>query len=70
MTQEGVTQEGPVLVIANEFTAVWVRKIKTLNGERLEIHSPEGQTTIRVDPLQLEALSALSSESISKLLEN
>lgn len=65
-----VTQEGAVLVIGNEFTTVWVRKIKTKNGERLEIHAPGQQTTIRVDPMQLEALSAQSLDSISRLLEN
>jgi hypothetical protein len=70
MSDDDVTQEGPVLAIGNEFTTVWVRKIKTRNGERLEIHTPDKQTTIRVDPMQLEALSAQSTESISQLLEN
>ncbi|MET7841114.1 hypothetical protein ACWEQP_28235 [Streptomyces sp. NPDC004044] len=70
MSSDDVTQEGPVLAIGNEFTTVWVRKIKTWNGERLEIHTPDQQTTIRIDPMQLEALSSLSPEGISQLFSS
>ncbi|MET8511841.1 hypothetical protein [Streptomyces sp. NPDC005077] len=67
MNSDDVTQEGPVLAIGNEFTTAWVRKIKTRNGERLEIYIPDQQATIRIDPMQLEALSSLSPEGISQL---
>lgn len=70
MSEDDLTQDGPVLVIGNEFANVWVRKVKTNNGERLEIHCPDKQTTIRVDALQLEALSAQGPEEMAKLLDN
>ncbi|MET7780196.1 dihydrodiol dehydrogenase [Streptomyces mirabilis] len=70
MSSDDVTQEGPVLAIGNEFTTVWVRKIRTRNGERLEIHTPDQQATIRIDPMQLEALSSLSPEGISRLFSS
>ncbi|MCW2950990.1 MAG: dihydrodiol dehydrogenase [Conexibacter sp.] len=48
---------GEFLVIANEFTSVRVRKVRTRNGERLEIQSPKAGHTILLDALELEALS-------------
>lgn len=47
-----------VLVVANEFAAVAVRKVATRNGERLEIQSlGNRENVIRLDALALEALT-------------
>jgi hypothetical protein len=45
------------LLIQNEFTSVRVRKIRTRNGERLEISSLRVPHTIRLDALVLESLT-------------
>ena len=43
--------------ITNEFTSVRVRKIRTGNGERLELESLRLHHTIRLDALVLESLT-------------
>ena len=43
--------------VQNEFTTVQVRKIRTRNGERLEISSFRVPHTIRLDALVLESLT-------------
>lgn len=55
--------------IANEFAYVHVRKVHTRNGERLEIRSPRRDTLIRLDPMELEAISGLDPEAFARLLE-
>jgi hypothetical protein len=55
--------------VTNEFGVAYVRKVRTRNGERLEISSPRLGYKIRLDALQLEALSWQRSESLSALLE-
>ena len=65
-------REEPV-EIANEFAIVHVRKVHTLNGERLEIEAPRRGRLIRLDPLELESIachddeSFLGSEVIAKI---
>ena len=49
--------------IANEFAYVFVRKVHTRNGERLEIESPRRDRLIRLDPLELEAIACQDDES-------
>jgi hypothetical protein len=56
--------------IANEFAYVHVRKVHTRNGARLEIRSPRRGTLIRLDPMELEAISGLDPESFTRLLED
>ena len=65
----GRDNDEPSISIVNEFGAVWVRKVYTRNGERLEINAPNLGYSIRLDALQLEALSWQSPETLSKLLE-
>ena len=65
-----VVQEGPELVIANEFAEVVVRKVLTRNGVRLEISSPKGGYGLRLDALELEALSWQPAETFSRFLED
>jgi hypothetical protein len=55
--------------VDNEFAGVRVRKIRTRNGERLEIQSAKLEYTIRLDALALEGLSWQDPETISGYLE-
>jgi hypothetical protein len=45
------------LTITNEFTSVRVRKVRTRNGERLEVRSAKLGFVILLDPLELESLT-------------
>jgi hypothetical protein len=54
--------------VANEFTAVEVRKRHTRNGERLEIASARLGRSIQLDPLELEALTWATPETFAALL--
>jgi hypothetical protein len=74
----GAAREGPddaklvveaELDIVNEFAAVRIRKLRIPNGHRLEIHSPRLGHTVRLDALELEALSWQSQDHFSALLE-
>jgi len=49
--------------VANEFAIVRVRKVHTLNGERLEIEAPRRGRLIRLDPLELESIACHDDES-------
>ena len=57
-----------VIVIANEFAHIRVRKVRTRNGERLEISAPRRGTQILLDALDLESLTWQTSEVFSKFL--
>ena len=57
------------LVVQNEFTSVQVRKIRTRNGERLEISSLRVPHTIRLDALVLESLTWREVLDVSSGLE-
>lgn len=63
---EGVGSE---ITITNEFTSVTVRKVRTRNGERLEIRSLRVPKTIRLDPLVLESFIWRPFEELAKGLE-
>jgi hypothetical protein len=54
--------------IANEFTGVWVSKVKTAQGERLELRLPRTGACIQLDAMQLEAIVALKSERFSEFI--
>jgi hypothetical protein len=60
---------GEEITITNEFTSVRVRKVRTGNGERLEISSLRVPHTVRLDALVLESLTWRSHEDISRGLE-
>ena len=55
--------------IANEFTLIEVREVRTRNGERLEIRSPRMGMVIELDPLELESLTWQETETFSRMLE-
>ncbi|WP_230206503.1 hypothetical protein [Microbacterium gorillae] len=65
---EGISG-GEYIDIANEFAHVLVRKIYTRNGERLEIIAPHLEKQIRLDPLELEALTWQTTATFSRMLE-
>lgn len=67
--QEEVTQIGDAMIVVNEFAAVRVRKVRTRNGERLEITSPTLGHTIRLDALALESLTWQTPSTFSRFLE-
>ena len=56
--------------LANEFATVLVRRVRTRNGVRLEIESPRQGSLIRLDPLELEALSGQDPELFTQLLQD
>lgn len=66
-SDDGLVPVGENLTIANEFTAVSVRKILTRNGERLEIACPNRGYRILLDAMQLEAVAAQSPDKFSQL---
>lgn len=61
--------QGNRIRIANEFTTVYVRKVLTRNGERLEIEAVKNGLKIHLDAMQLEALTLQKPELYSKLIE-
>jgi hypothetical protein len=67
--KEELETVGEPMIIANEFAEVEVRKVKTRNGVRLEIRSPKLGYRVRLDSLELEALSWQPVETFSRLLE-
>ena len=61
---------GPVIELGNEFAEVRIRKVRTRNGSRLLITSPKSGHSITLCPLELEALTWQSSDSLSLLVNN
>jgi hypothetical protein len=56
--------------ISNESAIVLVRRIHTRNGVRLEIHSPEQDRQVYLDPLILESLAWQTPQTFSNTLED
>lgn len=54
--------------LANEYAVVVVRRVETSKGVRLEIVSPRLGSSIRLDPVELEALTWQSHDFFSTLL--
>ncbi|SEH64020.1 hypothetical protein SAMN05192561_1184 [Halopenitus malekzadehii] len=71
MSEESPTlpEKENTIVVRNEFTEVYVKKVHTGKGERLEVVSPKTGFSIRLDALGLEGLSWQDPETISKFLE-
>ncbi|MEV0029570.1 dihydrodiol dehydrogenase [Nocardia sp. NPDC050793] len=55
--------------LSNEFADVVVRVVTAGNGERLEIRSPRRGTFVRLDPVELEALTWQPTEVFTRMLE-
>ncbi len=58
------------IIIADEHGAVRVRKVKTRNGERLELHSLEHGRSVRLDALALESLTWQTMDTFSAFLRD
>jgi len=56
--------------ISNEAAIALVRKVRTRNGVRLEIHSPEQDRRVYLDPLHIESLAWQTPETFSDTLED
>jgi len=56
--------------ISNKNAVVLVRKVRTRNGVRLEIYSPETDRRVYLDPLLIESLSWQTAETFSDTLQN
>ncbi|MGB8408126.1 MAG: dihydrodiol dehydrogenase [Mycobacterium sp.] len=55
--------------LSNEFADVVLRVVSTGNGERLEISSTRRGTSIRLDPVELEALTWQTTDTFTQMLE-
>jgi hypothetical protein len=64
---EGIVRIGEQWGIANEFTGVTVQKVRTRNGERLEVVTPKTGNRVLLDAMQLEIISTLPPEKFSEL---
>ena len=56
--------------LSNEAAIALVRKVRTRNGVRLEIHSPEQDRRVYLDPLVLESLAWQTPETFADTLED
>ena len=56
--------------ISNKNAVVLVRKVRTRNGVRLEIYSPETDRRVYLDPLLIESLSWQTAETFSNTLQD
>lgn len=57
------------LTVSNEFTRVCVRKVKTAQGDRLELSLPKTGAFTRLDALQLEAIVSLPPEAFTQFIQ-
>lgn len=53
--------------IGNEFTGVHFRKVRTKNGERLQLFVPRRGHSVVLDPMQLEIVAAQEPSFFSHL---
>ncbi len=56
--------------ISNGSATALVRKVRTGNGVRLEIYSPEVDRQVYLDPLLIESLAWQTPETFSEILED
>jgi hypothetical protein len=56
--------------ISNDSATVLVRKVRTRNGVRLEIYSPQVDERVYLDPLLIESLAWQTPETFSDILED
>ena len=62
-----VARLGEPFGIANEFTGVTVQKVRTRNGERLELITPRTGQRVLLDAMQLEIITTLEPAKFSEL---
>lgn len=56
--------------ISNESAIALVRKVHTRNGVRMEVHSPEQDRRVYLDPLNIESLAWQTPQTFSDTLED
>jgi hypothetical protein len=61
---------GDPVMIANEFSEIFVTRVESRNGARLLIDSPKSGQWITLDPLELESLTWQNAVSLSALVGN
>ena len=67
---EHFIREGETHAIEDDVTTVEFRKIFTPAGERLEVESPAASSRIRLDAIELEALTWQDAETYREFIEN
>ena len=65
---EEIVEAGEPFLVANEFTAVRVCRVRTRNGERLELVNQRSGARTLLDPMQLEIITLQRPEVFSSLL--
>lgn len=60
--------DDPPIRITNEFADIRVSKVRTRNGERLEIHAHRRGYRILLDAVELESLTWQTAETFSGFL--
>ena len=60
--------EDPPIRISNEFADIWIRKVYTRNGERLEINAHRRGYRILLDAVELESLTWQTADTFSEFL--
>lgn len=63
----GIVETGPWVGIANEFTGVLVRQVRTRNGSRLQMWVPSRGYSILLDAMQLEIIAAQDPAAFTTL---
>ncbi|HKP42725.1 hypothetical protein [Mycobacterium sp.] len=64
----GIVDADPYLGIGNEFSGAQIRKVRTRQGERLEVFIPKNDTRILLDAMQLEILAEQDAELFTTLI--
>jgi hypothetical protein len=67
--EEEVEPDSDWVEIGNEFATVLTRRVRTRNGNRLQIRSPRRELSVFLDATLLDALTWQTAESMSLLLE-
>lgn len=62
--------DDPPIRISNEFADIWIRKVHTRNGQRLEIHAHRRGYRILLDAVELESLSWQTADTFSAFLRS
>ena len=62
--------EDEYIEISNKTAVALVRKVRTRNGVRLEIYSPETDRRVYLDPLLIESLAWQTPETFSDTLQD
>ena len=64
----GIVDADRWLGIGNEFSGAQVRKVRTRQGERLEVFIPKNDNRILLDAMQLEILAEQDAELFTTLI--